>query len=81
MIMERGNKIYIQQNPDLPCLDLPGSSIYRASILIPENKPYINVNSTPIYRAPPFTGPNSSPPRGPVNRGFTVNENNLVGRV
>ena len=27
---------------------------------------------TPIYRAPRITGPDSFPPRGPVNRGFTV---------
>ena len=26
----------------------------------------------PIYRDPRFTGPNSFPLRGPVNRGFTV---------
>ena len=81
----KGTKIYDDQpvwlmvrvkpeNPDLPCPDLPGPSIYRASILSPKNKLYvwINAKGTPIYRASRFTGANSFLPRGPVNRGFTI---------
>ena len=29
-------------------------------------------SKTPVYRAPIYRVPNSFPPRGPVNRGFTV---------
>jgi hypothetical protein len=43
-------------------------------------KPYVghilvNFLRPPIYRVPRFTGPFPFPPRGPVNRGFTVYDN------
>ena len=54
---------YSKTGPDLFCPNIPGPSIYRASILSSKNKLYvwINANCAPIYRAPRFTGPNSFP--------------------
>ena len=55
-----------------PGVPPPASGVYGAGCyatgISPENK----LNCNPIHRAPWFTGTDSSPPRGPVNRGFTV---------
>ena len=58
--------------------DLPGPNSFPRKQALCVN---CNRDCTPIYRAPRFTGPNSSPPRGPVNQGFTVIKANADQRV